>query len=188
MAGDEYKEGDLSDNELFEKLEEELQDDGAVMAGYREQRLQQIKSELESVRALREDNHGRLSEIKIEKEVIQATLKNKRTILHFYHPDFRRCKLMDKHLEKLAAKHFGTKFIRVDVANVPFLVVKLEAKVLPCVICFVDGVSKDKIVGFETVGDGTSDTFTTGQLELRLAQSGVIETGRKEGAVTRPTF
>ena len=45
MAGDEYKEGDLSDNELFEKLEEELQDDGAVMAGYREQRLQQIKSE-----------------------------------------------------------------------------------------------------------------------------------------------
>jgi hypothetical protein len=28
-----------------------------------------------------------------------ARRKNKRTIIHFYHPDFRRCRLMDKHLE-----------------------------------------------------------------------------------------
>lgn len=46
--------------------------------------------------------------------------------------------------QKLAAKHFNTKFLRVDVANVPFLVVKLEIKVLPCVIAFIDGVTKDK--------------------------------------------
>lgn len=47
-------------------------------------------------------------------------------------------------IQTLAAKHFGTKFVKADVANVPFLVVKLEIKVLPCVICFVDGVTKDK--------------------------------------------
>ena len=47
-------------------------------------------------------------------------------------------------LQTLAAKHTNTRFVKADVANVPFLVVKLEIKVLPCVITFVDGVTKDK--------------------------------------------
>ena len=44
----------------------------------------------------------------------------------------------------LAPKHFSTLFIRVFVENVPWLVEKLGVRVLPCVICFVDGVSTDK--------------------------------------------
>lgn len=46
--------------------------------------------------------------------------------------------------QKLATKHTDTLFLRADVANVPFLVTKLEIKVLPCVIGFVNGVSKLK--------------------------------------------
>lgn len=46
--------------------------------------------------------------------------------------------------QKLASKHTDTLFIRADVANVPFLVTKLDIKVLPCVIGFVNGVSKLK--------------------------------------------
>lgn len=92
--------------------------------------------------------------------------KAKRCIVHFFHRDFRRCKIMDKHLEvrrftrnlqrtgvdlassaqKLASKHFDTLFLRAEVSNVPFLVTKLEIKVLPCVIGFVDGLSKMKYV------------------------------------------
>merc|ERR1711939_582665 len=111
---------DPEDDEIFDELEAELDDD--FMAEYREQRLEQLKRDLDTRRAMKEDDHGRLGEVKVEKDVIQVPLKNKRTVIHFYHPDFRRCKLMDAHLEKLAAKHFNTKFIRVDVANVPFLV------------------------------------------------------------------
>ncbi|KAK9898050.1 thioredoxin-like protein [Cystobasidium minutum MCA 4210] len=131
---------------------------------------------------------GQLIEMKVEKDIIQATLKQKNTIIHFYHPDFRRCKVMDSHLEKLASKYHKTRFIKVDVVNVPFLVVKLEIKVLPCVITFVDGITRDKIVGFETIGSGDSDNFTTSQLEERLAQSEVITLPRKEGAISRPAF
>lgn len=47
-------------------------------------------------------------------------------------------------VQKLAAKHFDTLFLRANVANVPFLVTKLEIKVLPCVVGFVDGLSKLK--------------------------------------------
>ena len=95
------------------------------------------------------------------------------------------------------------------------MVVKLEIKVLPCVITFIDGVTRDKcvsrltadrfmsppeemliarpnpasrIVGFEGVGDGQSDDFTTGQLELRLSQSESIaaKPGHQDGAIRRP--
>ena len=44
-------------------------------------------------------------------------------------------------LQKLSHKYFGTRFIRVFVENVPFLVEKLGIKVLPCVIAFKKGVT-----------------------------------------------
>jgi hypothetical protein len=46
--------------------------------------------------------------------------------------------------QKLAPKHFNTRFIRVFVENVPWLVERLGIQVLPCVICFVKGVTKDR--------------------------------------------
>jgi hypothetical protein len=62
----------------------------------------------------------------------------------------------------------------MNVDNAPFLVVKLKVQVLPCVLSFVDGVSVDRIVGFEGLGY-TQDTFTTKDLEGRLLSSGVIQ-------------
>ena len=57
--------------------------------------------------------------------------------------------------------------------NAPFLVTKLKIQVLPCVLAFVDGVSKDRIVGFEGLGYG-EDTFTAKDLEARLFRAGVL--------------
>jgi hypothetical protein len=53
--------------------------------------------------------------------------------------------LMDSY-QKLAPKYYATRFIRVFVENVPWLVEKLAIKVLPCLMCFIDGVSKDRYV------------------------------------------
>ena len=47
-------------------------------------------------------------------------------------------------LQNIAPKYFTTRFIRVFVENVPWLVEKLMVKVLPCVVCFIDGVTKDR--------------------------------------------
>ena len=47
-------------------------------------------------------------------------------------------------LQKLAGKYFHTRFIKVFVENVPFLVTKLGVKVLPAIFMFVDGISKDR--------------------------------------------
>lgn len=76
--------------------------------------------------------------------------------------------------QNLAKKHFDTRFLKMNVENAPFLVTKLKVQVLPCVLAFVNGVSVDRIVGFEGLGY-TQDTFTTKDLEARLLRSGVIQ-------------
>jgi len=125
------------------------------------------------IRDQRENDHGRYTEIFDEKEVVRVSANEKRCVIHFYHRNFQRCKVMDKHLEALAPKYFSTRFARVFVESVPWLVEKLGIKVLPCVICFIDGVSKDRLIGFEGLGD--ADDFNTAVLEMRLAQSGVLQ-------------
>ena len=65
-------------------------------------------------------------------------------MIHFFHHKFKRCEIMDKHLQRLASKYFGTLFIRVFVENVPWLVERLGVKVLPCVMTFISGTSKDR--------------------------------------------
>jgi len=70
--------------------------------------------------------------------------------------------------------------VRVFVENVPWLVEKLRIKVLPCVICFISGVTKDRLIGFEELGN--DDAFTTAALELRLSQSGVIDVRQKKAS------
>lgn len=74
----------------------------------------------------------------------------------------------------LAPKHFDTRFIKINVENAPFLVTKLNVKVLPCVLAFKDGITVDRIIGFEGLGF-TQDDFTTKDLETRLLTSGVIQ-------------
>ncbi|GAA6004461.1 hypothetical protein JCM10207_000736 [Rhodosporidiobolus poonsookiae] len=156
---------------LLEELEEELDND-FDLGGFREKRMMELKAQAEQAQRLRESDYGKLTEYKVEKDLINATAKARRSVVHFFHRDFRRCKIMDSHLEKLAAKHVDTLFVKADVANVPFLVTKLEVKVLPCVVGFADGVSKMKLVGFDELDGG--DNFSTGQLEIGMVQCGVL--------------
>ncbi|BGO99332.1 Phosducin-like protein 1 [Rhodotorula toruloides] len=156
---------------LLEELEAELDDD-FDLGGFREKRMLELKAQVDAARRMQESDYGKLTEIKVEKDLIARTAKEKRSVVHFFHRDFRRCKIMDAHLEKLAAKHLDTLFLKADVANVPFLVTKLDVKVLPCVIGFVDGVTKMKLVGFEDLPGG--DAFTTASLELGMQQCEVL--------------
>ncbi len=74
--------------------------------------------------------------------------------------------------QTLAPRHQSTAFFKIYVEDAPFLVDKLALKVLPCLICFHDGVTKDRLVGFEELGN--SDAFATKSLEFRLQHAGVL--------------
>ncbi|KAF9057674.1 GTPase inhibitor [Panaeolus papilionaceus] len=187
------------DEALFAALEEEIENDPNL--SIREQGLKLLKSEMGRVKELQDNEHGRYGEITDEKEVIRTTAREKRCVVHFYHSNFKRCEIMDKHLSKLAPKYFNTRFLRVFVENVPWLVEKLAIKILPCVICFVDGVTRDRyvtdtwamasvspptnrIIGFEELGN--ADSFDTAILELRLSQCGVIQ--KANGNILQPLY
>ncbi|RDB22590.1 Thioredoxin domain-containing protein plp1 [Hypsizygus marmoreus] len=159
------------DEALFAELEEEIEN--GSNAAMREQGLEVLRREMERMQEMKQNEHGRYTEIMDEKEVVRVSAHEPRCVVHFYHPNFKRCEIMDKHLAVLATKYFSTRFFRVFVENVPWLVEKLGIKTLPCVICFVNGVSKDKLIGFEQLGN--SDKFDTAVLELRLSMCGVIQ-------------
>ena len=45
---------------------------------------------------------------------MDAVTKADRCVCHFYHRDFERCKLLDKHLAVLCRKYGDTRFIRLS--------------------------------------------------------------------------
>ncbi|BGP12633.1 hypothetical protein JCM10213v2_000550 [Rhodosporidiobolus nylandii] len=145
-------------DDLLGELEEELDND-FDLGGFREKRMMELKAQVEAAQRRQESGYGRYTEFKAEKDLISTTAKAKRSVVHFFHRDFRRCKIMDSHLEKLAAKHTDTLFVKADVANVPFLVTKLDVKVLP-------------LVGFDELEGG--DNFSTASLEVGMVHCGVL--------------
>ncbi|KAF8639759.1 hypothetical protein AX17_001021 [Amanita inopinata Kibby_2008] len=155
---------------LFAELEAEIENDDNPTL--REKGLDILKRELNTMKEMQHNSHGSYTEITEEKEVIRASAQEPTCVVHFYHFNFKRCEIMDKHLASLATKYFHTRFFRVFVENVPWLVERLGIKVLPCVMCFVDGVSKDRLVGFEDLGN--TDSFSTVALETWLLSCGAI--------------
>jgi thioredoxin-like negative regulator of GroEL len=107
-----------------------------------------------------------------EKELISVSASSKYCVVHFCLQDFKRCSILNKHLQILAQRHLRTKFCIINVQNCPFLVQRLDIKTLPCLISFVEGVSVDRIIGFETLGN--RDDFRTEVLEKKLKNVGVL--------------
>ena len=107
-----------------------------------------------------------------ESDFLEAAASSKRLVAHFAHADFDSCKLVDAHLERLAPKWLGTRFARIEASDAPFFVTRLKVKVLPAVLCFVDGACTGRVVGFDELG-GTKD-FTTRGFEKALAARSVL--------------
>ncbi|KAG0709750.1 thioredoxin-like protein [Suillus ampliporus] len=173
-SNDSRKEDEEDDDAIFAELEAEIEND--CDAAMRDRGLDQLRLEMQRAKQMRENAHGTYMDITNEKEAIRISASEPHCVIHFYHSNFKRCEIMDKHLAKLAPKYYATRFIRVFVENVPWLVEKLAIQVLPCLMCFVDGVSKDRLIGFEELGN--NDVFDTAVLELRLANSGVLQKAR----------
>lgn len=67
--------------------------------GLREQRLHQLHAEFTRAKQMRNSDHGTYQEIKDEKALMDITTSTKLCIVHFFHADFTRCRIMDSHFE-----------------------------------------------------------------------------------------
>ncbi|CAG9466857.1 unnamed protein product [Pedinophyceae sp. YPF-701] len=148
---------------------QDLQDDEDLQKLY-EDRIAKIKEEQEKRQLMQQKGHGSLNEIH-EKDFLEAVTKTKRVVAHFFHREFERCKIMDAHLAKLAKGYFDTLFVKISAPDAPFFVEKLQVQVLPCVVLLKDGITVERVVGFDGLG---KDDFPTSVLEARLLEAGVL--------------
>ncbi|KAL5032973.1 hypothetical protein RTP6_000997 [Batrachochytrium dendrobatidis] len=180
-------EDQAEEDEILRELEEEDDDDMAAI--FRERRMNELRAEAHRLRQMGQARHGHYETIRTEKDILHITTTAERCVVHFSHKDFRRCQLMDQHMQELAKKHFKTRFIKIDVADAPFLVDKLKIQILPCIMAFIDGVTVDKLLGFEGVSE--KDDFPTSMLEKRLTEGSkviVLDEINKAGANSRRTI
>ncbi|CAI0427687.1 unnamed protein product [Linum tenue] len=139
-------------------------------------RIAALKREAEKRESLKRQGHGEYREI-TEGDFLGEVTKGDKVICHFYHKEFYRCKIVDKHLKALAPKHVDTKFVKLDAENAPFFVAKLGIKTLPCVILFRKGIASDRLVGFEDLGG--KDDFPTTRIENYFIKKGIISEKKK---------
>lgn len=140
-------------------------------------RIASLKKEAEKRQALKKQGHGEYREV-TEADFLGEVTGSEKVICHFYHREFYRCKIMDKHLKSLAPRHMDTKFIKLDAENAPFFVAKLGVKTLPCVILFRKGIAVDRLIGFQDMGG--KDDFATRTLEALLIKKGIVSEKKKD--------
>ena len=169
-------------DEKLERLRREEEREGEDEEGDEEDeyrmlqaaRLKALREQHQKIQESLSKGHGQYREI-VEEEFLGEVTKSKLAVVHFYHSEFEKCKVMDKHLKELAEKHITTKFAKLDAQKSPFFVGKLAIRTLPTLTCFRDGVLVDRVVGFEGLG-GVED-FATRSLERRLAEAEVLDAG-----------
>lgn len=137
-----------------------------------EARLRALREHHQRIQESLSKGHGQYREI-VEEEFLGEVTKSKLAVVHFYHREFEKCKVMDKHLREMAERHITTKFVHLDAEKAPFFVGKLAVRTLPTLLLFRDGVLVDRVVGFEGLG-GVED-FSTRALERRLAEAEVLD-------------
>jgi thiol-disulfide isomerase/thioredoxin len=162
--------------QVFEKErrnnDEGSDEDDADFAAIRQARVQAIKQDQAKQAEWRQKMHGTYREIGQDDffgTVVREKGGSERVAVHFYHHDFEKCKVMDRHLADIAGKLMSVRFVKVDVAKAPFLVDKLKVNVLPCLVLFRDDVAVDRVLGFEDFGDEDVDA----ELLLHRVEAGL---------------
>merc|ERR1711939_187754 len=136
------REAELAAQKEEDDDEFDFSDDDEFTNAFMESRMAEMKEKSSEAVSWQKQGHGKLNHI-VEDEFLNTIIKSKYGVVHFYHREFERCKIVDMHLEKLAKKYLGTKFAKIDAEKTPFFVHKLQVQVMPCVCMFEDG----KIVG-----------------------------------------
>lgn len=170
-----------SDDEFDYLLDDD--DEDKVLQAIREKRMKELVKAHTKEAEQKAKGHGEVRTI-VQDEFLKECTLSQHVVVHFFHKDFEKCKVMDHHLKKLAEnpQHLSCKFVRIDAEKAPFFVAKLKIKTLPTVIIFKDGKTVDRKLGFEGLVDLASgrrandiDDFPTSRLGYWLESVGALE-------------
>lgn len=90
------EENNSSDDDLLELLD----DDDEVLSKYGEARVEQLSKQLRKIDKAtgQRDNFGSVTEFSDEKTLMSTITKEDIAIVHFYQPQFEKCKIMNDRL------------------------------------------------------------------------------------------
>ena len=180
----EKEEAEKKQGEGLDDLEEIDSEEERIMQKEMEKMRKTAESKREELaKKIKNDKYGNYTEI-IETEFLDTMLKNEKVVCHFYHKDFERCKIIDKHLKIIAQNHKETLFVKINAEKTPFFTAKLNIRVLPTIILFVKGKSIHRFIGFQDFG--MNDDFPTINLSRQLVLFKMIQpkTKAEKGEVT----
>ena len=164
------QEDDFDDDEFFD--DKELQDLQA-------KRLADMQKKFALEKQFQAQGHGEYREI-VEEDFLKEVCGSQWVVVHFYHKEFFRCKIVDKHLRIIAQKHLSCKWLTLDAEKAPFFVAKLAIQMLPTVIVFKDGIVHDQFSGFVEMGG--KDEFRTEVMEHWFSKAGCVIMKKKDVA------
>ena len=102
-----YNEEDLSRQKDDDGSDIDSDDDllcDPELEDIRRKRMAKLKAKVVKKQVAKVKGHGDYKVIQ-ETEFLKEVTTTKRVICHFYHKDFERCKIMDKHLNLICKKH-----------------------------------------------------------------------------------
>lgn len=140
-------------------------------------RLTEMKRVVEEQRAKeaakKKISDGDYREI-VQDEFLAICTSLEKVAVHFYHPEFEKCTIMDQVLIEIAKVHTECKFVKINAEKCPFFVSKLLIKVLPSVVFFQDGVGIDRMVGFQGLDAAHAQKPKIRTIEDRITATGFL--------------
>ncbi|KAM3723368.1 Thioredoxin domain-containing protein [Dirofilaria immitis] len=163
----------IAEKEVDRQIEKYDNLDENDLEAIRQKRLEELKKKQLQRQRWLQNGHGIYEEISDERNFFDATKKSAKVVCHFYLPTTERCKIVDKHLEKIARKYLEIRFIYANAEKFPFLTTRLKIRVIPTIVIIIDAKTVDYIRGFDDLGG--IDEFRTETLEWRLSWTKVLE-------------
>ena len=95
-------------------FDDDLFDDDPVLDAIREKRMAELKQQQKEHAENVAKGHGQYRTISQDEFLPECTGTSTFVVVHFFHSEFERCKIMDHHLKIIATKHTTCKILRID--------------------------------------------------------------------------
>ena len=164
------------DAELMDLLGDDI-DSQQIMAIMKSSMIQRAQEQEQQNESLNNPLYRTID----EKDFLEITINSDVAIIHFFSPDFARCKKIDKTFDELSKRYQEASFMRIDAEKAPFFVTKFNIKVLPTVLCFVEGVKMLTLTGFEGL---SGDDFSSREMELLLQNKNILSSRMRSTVYT----
>ena len=97
------------------------EEDESILRQMAEARMAEIRAAREEDQKNKILGHGDYREI-TEQEFLPTVTKTQYCVVHFFHNDFERCKIVDMHLQRICKEHLETRSVRLNADKAPFFI------------------------------------------------------------------